>query len=552
MAWSDLYSPSFELTYWTYDDGSVAVELIQENGGKQKTRTKKYTLLESVDAYHKYLENLSKRRGMSKFCKDVAVQGEILCGVRYIDYPSVTVEPTLFPKIIRVFLLDRSYEAQSAVFSIFSAVLASYISWLFQKELFGKGHKQDMSFRAPLISIPDHQTFEILRIIIEAIAVDTTPPEIELEGKEPASPDFLQPAVIRATRRNARISDYTSLCSLCEWKKTFFDSREDEFARKKELPAQYRDTAVLIHTRGFTRKDLQEFQYRNRWATIFLYAPTPKVPIMEPIKLDSKPLQTFLADSLPSRSLRSIMQFFLNWLFDSAEELDLDGVKQEAEERIARYNKRPKTKSYLGHQKVWMLAQLVGARFFLEFLHSVGSMEISTLKTEWWDLLLPPAGKRTATEKCTEETAQQSEDLEERIIAPKPNSKEVFENTITEILRRGLGSTIPFRPSNSKLPVGETWGCLRVHGKQEPRRVFAISTRQLDLLAQDCCPDSCDWQTVLLDMRRKPPAYLLPVKNCRVFGVSKSENAVLIDIDKARFLPQEMRTTIKKMFQGIS
>ena len=40
MAWSDLYSPSFELTHWTYDDGSVAVELIQENGGKQKTRTK--------------------------------------------------------------------------------------------------------------------------------------------------------------------------------------------------------------------------------------------------------------------------------------------------------------------------------------------------------------------------------------------------------------------------------------------------------------------------------------------------------------------------------
>ena len=40
MAWSDLYSPSFELTYWTYDDGSVAVELIQENGGKQKTRRK--------------------------------------------------------------------------------------------------------------------------------------------------------------------------------------------------------------------------------------------------------------------------------------------------------------------------------------------------------------------------------------------------------------------------------------------------------------------------------------------------------------------------------
>lgn len=549
MAWSDLYSPSFELTYWTYDDGSVAVELIQENGGKQKTRTKKYTLLESVDAYHKYLESLSKRRGMSKFCKDVAVKGEILCGVRYIDYPSVTVEPTRFPKIIRTFLLDQSYEAQSAVFSIFSAVIASYISWLFQKELFGKGHKQDMTFRAPLISIPDHQTFEILRIIIEAIAVDTTPPEIELEGKEPASPDFLQPAVIRATRRNARISDYTSLCAR---KKSHLDSEEDEYARKRELPAQYRDTAVLIHTRGFTRKDLQEFQYRNRWATIFLYAPTPKVPIMEPIKLDSKPLQTFLADNLPSRSLRSSMQFFLNWLFDSTEELDLDGIKKEAEERIARYNKRPKTKSYLGHRKAWMLAQLVGTRFFLEFLHSVGSMEISTLKTDWWDILLPLAGKRIATEERTAAVAQPPEDSEERIIAPKPNSKEVFENTITEILRRGLGSMIPFRPSNSKLPVGEAWGCLRVHGKQEPRRVFAISTRQLDLLAQDYCPDSCDWQMILLDMRRKPPAYLLPVKNCRVFGVSKAENSVLIDIDKARFLPQEMRTTIKKMFQGMS
>ena len=521
MAWSDLYSPSFELTYWTYDDGSVAVELIQENGGKQKTRTKKYTLLESVDAYHKYLESLSKRRGMSKFCKDVAVKGEILCGIKYVRQPSYIVKPAVFPQLIKTLLPGESYEAQSAIFSIFSAVLASYVSRLFRKKLFGKGHKQDMTFRAPLISIPDHQTFEILRIIIEAIAVDTTPQDIEMEEVETLSQDFFQPAVIQATRRNARISDYTSLCVR---KESYLDSEDDRYVRKKELPSQYRDTAVLIETRDFTKKDLQEFQYRNRWTTIFLYAPTPKVPIMEPIKLDSKPLQTFLADNLPSRSLRSIMQFFLNWLFDSTEELDLDGVKQEAEERIARYNKRPKTKSYLGHQKVWMLAQLVGTRFFLEFLHSVGSMEISTLKTDWWDILLPPAGKRIATEERTAAVAQPPEDSEERIIAPKPNSKEVFENTITEILRRGLGSMIPFRPSNSKLPVGEAWGCLRVHGKQEPRRVFAISTRQLDLLAQDCCPDSCDWQMVLLDMRRKPPAYLLPVKNCRVFGVSKAEN----------------------------
>lgn len=151
-----------------------------------------------------------------------------------------------------------------------------------------------------------------------------------------------------------------------------------------------------------------------------------------------------------------------------------------------------------------------------------------------------------------ERTAAVAQPSEERIIAPKPNSREVFENTITEILRRGLGNTIPFRPSNSKLPVGKTWGCLLVHGKQEPRRVFAISTRQLDLLAQECCPVSCDWQMILLGMRRKSLVYLLPVKNCRVFGVSKAENAVLIDIDKARFLPQEMRTTIKKMFQEIS
>ena len=541
----------FYLNYWTYDDGSIAVEFIKEPLILETGETKKkYTLLENITAYEAYCEKLYKRKDMRGFDKkDDETKGKILCGIKYVRQPSYIVKPAVFPQIIKTFLLGQSHEAQSAIFSIFSAVLASYVSWLFRKKLFGKGHKQDMTFRAPLISIPDHQTFEILRIIIEAIAVDTTPQEIELEEVETLSQDFFQPAVIQATYRNARISDYTSLCVR---KESYLDSEDDRYVRKKELPSQYRDTAVLIHTRGFTRKDLQEFQYRNRWATIFLYAPTPKVPVMEPIKLDSKPLQTFSADEQLSKKLHNIMQLFLNWLLVRPKELGLDGVKQEAEERIARYNKRPKTKSYLGHQKVWMLAQLVGTRFFLEFLHSVGSIDISTLKTDWWDILLPPAGKRIATEKRTEEMAQQSEDLEERIIAPKPNSKEVFENTITEILRRGLGSTIPFRPSNSKLPVGETWGCLRVHGKQKPRRVFAISTRQLDLLVQDCCPDSCDWQMILLDMRRKPPAYLLPVKNCRVFGVSKSENAVLIDIDKARFLPQEMRTTIKKMFQGIS
>lgn len=74
MAWSDLYSP-FELNYWTYDDGSVAVTFIKG----EKTEIK---LLENMDAYHDYLENLCKRRGMSKFQKEIAAEGEILCGIR--------------------------------------------------------------------------------------------------------------------------------------------------------------------------------------------------------------------------------------------------------------------------------------------------------------------------------------------------------------------------------------------------------------------------------------------------------------------------------------
>lgn len=524
---------SFQYKYWTYDDGSVAVERIEKSlgadGTKQKEK-KSSVLTKGSAAYNRFWAFCKKIEAGDCDDDGEVEEGRILCGIKYVRTPETEISPDQFPRILATLVHDQSQEAQAVILSVFSAILAAYVFRLFRKGLFMERQRQDIAFRAPIIAIPDHQTFEALRILIESLAVDTTP------QKKGSSYAFSQPAVIQATRRGYTLNEYTRLCIA-----GILDAPDYSIGikRKKAFPAQYRDTAVLIHTRNFAKKDLHEFQYRNPWATIFLYSPTSKVPIIDPIQINTRPLQTCSIDTLPADKLRGIMQIFLVWLADHKKYFDLAGIKREAEERISRYNKRPRTPSFLGHKKTWMLAQLVAIHVFLAFLHDVGGMDVSSLETAWWDVLLPLSKNQLP---------KSDPPPKEQELIPRPSSKELFEQTITEVIRQGIGSTILFLPSTDKLTAEEAWGCFRSFAGrgEDPQRVFAISSHQLSLLAQKYCPVLCNWRKVISDLRKKPPGYFLTKRNCRIFGSTDSVNAVLINIDKARFLPNDLRAIIKK------
>ena len=95
----------FYLNYWTYDDGSIAVEFIKEPLILETGETKKkYTLLENITAYETYCEKLCKRKDMRGFDKkDDETKGKILCGIKYVRQPSYIVKPEVFPQIINSF-----------------------------------------------------------------------------------------------------------------------------------------------------------------------------------------------------------------------------------------------------------------------------------------------------------------------------------------------------------------------------------------------------------------------------------------------------------------
>ena len=53
-----------------------------------------------------------------------------------------------------------------------------------------------------------------------------------------------------------------------------------------------------------------------------------------------------------------------------------------------------------------------------------------------------------------------------------------------------------------------------------------------------------------MTLRKKAPAYFYSSTNCRIFGSSKSVNAIILNLEKASFLPKELKADIKKKFTG--
>ncbi len=116
------------------------------------------------------------------------------------------------------------------------------------------GRRALFSFRAPVVSITPHKKdfcggFEHLENLMECFSYDTSHDSDLIHTNPAVLPDNY-------------LATTTTECA-------YMQIRDNE--KLGIFPAQYRDTAVLLHSSFFKNKDIIEFVKRNVWATILIF-----------------------------------------------------------------------------------------------------------------------------------------------------------------------------------------------------------------------------------------------------------------------------------------
>ena len=440
--------------------------------------------------------------------------------------------------------------AQAATVTLFSVILAGYFSRTLHDYVLTKKATSQTISRAPIVAVSDHDTFDVVKTMMESLALDVSS---EATSEQVWLGNTL-PCVLEAQGRRKTISQRAKTALIVDRQDDSADMEKERASafREHPFPAQYQDTAVLIETKRFSsRAEIRKFQLQNRWVTTLLYAPTDSMCSEEPIYFNSKPLQLCAVGTWDQDEIQTLLRHIL-WKVSRFKKKDWKEIRKivfDAEQALEKYNRRRGTRSILGHRKGWMLAQLLSVHLFWHGCSAVGLLkeeEVASYRDTWWSLLLP--GYQGTTKPL------KNIPLEDRpVLRPQQDSRELFQTAIVKILENGIHGQIPFCPPNSKEPEEDSWGCLReYHSRKDGTsfRAFLISSKQFKDLAAQYNPVFCNWTEVLMTLRKKAPAYFYSSTNCRIFGSSKSVNAIILNLEKASFLPKELKADITKKFTG--
>ena len=176
----------------------------------------------------------------------------------------------------------------------------------------------------------------------------------------------------------------------------------------------------------------------------------------------------------------------------------------------------------------------------------LSSQEMGAHWRKWQNLLLPGSQPEADVERNLP--------VEQRsMVIPQRDSKELFERTVCSILEAGFPSKFPFYPGTKPTASSDPWGCLRkYHDKKNDKDFLALilQSKKLKQLAKEHCPVRCIWEDLIIELRKQAPDYLYPVKTCRLWGTSAPQSAIIVDTEKASFLPPEMLSRIDELFQS--
>lgn len=431
--------------------------------------------------------------------------------------------------------------ARAEVLKLVSALMAAYFfRFLAEYDLFSDDRCGDL--RAPVLvcSLRDGVN-DLLRDVVTSVGVDTT----DSFGNEAYGELYYhQPSCLPQSLSNRQTLD-GAYVKLRKSRKELFETA---------YPAQYRDTAVFLSARSFSKKDLLQFQKRNPWAVLVFLGITDQNLTVDPIRLDKAVLAHYVyGETWNKESVHKLVVCFLNWLKRRLKRENTETYREQLrllDNLIARHNLRRGSEKIRGLKKFWIETQLLALEEFCTFGSEFGCWteeESRTLLAGWKNLLLP--GCCPFPRPVT--------DLAEpgRMIIPEYDCEDLFQRAVSEMLAREQWHHFAFVPSKGTFPIRkcdtEIWGYIRVYqDKKAHQRILTLQIRekQFRTLAPRFCPVQCDWYSVLKALREKAPPYLHSSKTTRMPGIGEGESVLILKADQLDFLPSQVKNMILSLY----
>lgn len=434
------------------------------------------------------------------------------------------------------------------VMQLFSLILAGYTS-----ELFLEFENSPTLFcsRAPVVLVERHKTdftggFEHLANIVRCLIVDTSS-----DGKL----RHHNPAVLPDKFFSETIEE-------CSYIKVKGDKS------KRKFPAQYRNTAVLIHNDFFKKSDIENFVHRNPWASIFLFNKknTEKHTASINLNMNLMNLSARNWDTIESIKacirIHDLMKYFVYWLSEVYLREDISvrvrywirfGINA-----VQRYNyAHVKTRERIvqGSEKRFMWIQTASLRLFLDFCFEEGVIDENMqeeLWNRWCNSLMPGSRDEEVYEQDQEKQRQEKENERNEVF-------EMYEKLLKQFIETASDDMFGHRKKYAKTYDTSVYyrdrpSILFGEYKPEEKKPFNCLIILKDDLTQFSNEKNSAFIEIIKTMWSKDYAtveYRPYIHTNNNFSIRRylSPKAVVLDAEKLTFLKSAVHKKILKRIQ---
>ena len=536
---------SVDFYHWRYDDGTEGGILIASEFYKRKVLdVRKFVSKERRKDFWRGIKKRGEKKGQDTDHEGIDITyGLKMRSKENRDFSRFEkfyrAEPASFDEFQKMLIAcGQSDLAYAEVLRLVSGILAGYTTKLFADQIISDSLAEGL--RAPVLLVKNGQyIWDILTLFIKALSAADEKHVFE---------DLIEIQSITPVKLPSVITSRDISADAClEFRKT-----------KKKLPAQYRETTVLIDTRAYSKGQLYEFQRRNRWASIVLYNGTPDKSQISPVIIQPKILLDYRQD-WDMDAVNDLVCDFVDFLASSEEvtgdgerhSLELEVSWREAEARIAEYQGQKKNKKLLPTEALYLCIQLATLHLLLHFCIA-SKNRLRYLWDEWSYLLLPGCCERP----------QNNLPLEQRTIITEKDYQEVFEQVMSRMLDMKNLDHILVVPAKSlfdrtdpERPEFEYWGYLRQYKAYRSNPEFLalqFDEKRFIRFASDFCPAHINMKDVVSYIRKNPPAYLHHTKQANMpkdLLDKERYYCITLCVDDLTFLDETIRTELQTRIQ---
>lgn len=415
---------------WKYDDSSGQVADF-----KKKTIVKPRAL--TKDKYKEYAEtNISaKKRSIKSGIYKNKSRIDLLDGCS-TDIDELKEGFQALTKLLGDYEITANAKE---VIQLFSLILTGYTSELLLEY---ESCPSLFCSRAPVVLVERHKTdftggFEHLANIVRCLTVDTSS-----DGK--------------LRHHNPVVLPDEFFCETIE-ECSYIRIKGDKSKRK--FPAQYRDTAVLIHNDFFKKADIENFVHRNPWASIFLFNKKNAERHTASIKLNMNLMNLAVRNWDTIESIKAcvqihdLMKYFVYWLSEVYLREDISarvrywirfGINA-----VQRYNyAHVKTRERIiqGSEKRYFWIQAASLRLFLDFCTEEAIIDEKTQEEMWnrWCNSLIPGSRNEEIYEQEQEKQRQEKDNERNEVF------ELYEKLLKSFIESATDDMIGYRRKYAK------------------------------------------------------------------------------------------------------